>query len=334
MNSNFQICIIISFIRFAYACRWKCRVDCRFPYYLQTFGDGELWLMRSVSNLSFQVTVKGNEMLATECRLKNNRQGEQCKQIKSVCRKRFADDKFLVEIKDQLEEPPILFRCMQFFKRSNRVVQIKSSVFLKVENETLCSDRLLYTDVSPMIRTKAEQRAEENSSREHIPCPIHGAYDLEIYSVNLTTYIHLKSDCMPERGMTFFCDDDDCLRKFSGLGGKDNSIEFSCLATWKDELTGIPYSVVKRNDMNTDFWCLFIEQGGGDLFQIIMSRTVCRHEGNGYGYHDEDLHSSAKESNESCPAFPDTVINKPANTGCNFYNTLAILMLCSMFSSV
>ena len=338
--------LFVGYLIVVYACRWKCKDrqqtnedgDCQFPDWLQTYGDGDAWLMRPTADLSVQVTIKTDEILATECRMENN--GQDCFIHKSVsnCRKRFADDTFLIQMRDQLDETPI-FRCIQFFRRSNTAVQIKSSDFQMEESDDLCSNRLVYIEGSPMIRTKNGLLPDEVSSLDIIPCLIHSAYVLNIYNVrdpcsNLTLSVHLKSDCMPTRGMTLVIEKNECRKRLPGLEENEGSIDFSCLATWKNEVSGSLYSVVTRNDMNTDIWCIFIEQGDSERFGIIMSQRVCRHESRAHGDQYEDLHFRiAMESNETCQAFPETVANKPTNTGCSqiVYNTLVVWMLCIMF---
>ena len=332
--SSYQVCVLVSYVLVAHACRWKCKYPeskplCQFPDWLQNDGDGDAWLFRPTSELSVLATIDGGTIFATECRVGNNRRVEDCEEESvSNCRKRHTDDKYLVQMTDLTDEMP-MFRCIQFIKRSDTVVEVKSSDFQKKEDDALCSNQLTFIQGSPLIRTNNGLITNKMTP----PCLIHGAfsYNAREHGSNCTLRGHLKSDCMPKRGIAFLFEKNECQNKSLLL-------EFSCLATWKDENSGNLYSVVSRNDNDSEdseIWCLFIEQGDFDESGIMMTKSGCRHYSD--GYQSQDLHFRiAIDNNETCHAFPEMVNNKSATAASNqlLYMMLACLVFCNMLLHV
>ena len=325
--SSYQVCVLVSYVVTVHACRWKCKYPesaplCQFPDWLQNDGDGDAWQFRPTSELSVLATVDGGTIFATECRVGHNRRDEDCEEGSvSNCRKRYSDDKYVVQMMDQTDEKPI-FRCIQFVKRSDTVVEVKSSDFQTKEDDALCSNQLWFVQGSPMIQTKNGLVITEMTP----PCLIHGAfsYNAREHGSNCTLKGHLKSDCMPQRGIAFLFEKNECQNKILLL-------EFSCLATWKDETSGNLYSVVSRKDKeDSDIWCLFIELGDFDESGIMMLKGGCRHYND--GYQSPDLHFRiAIDNNETCQVFPELVNNKSATSASNqLLTVLACLVFCNM----
>lgn len=315
MRSSVEPAFFVLAVVFTEACKWKCRADCQYPKYLQSSTESSSWLIHERTEGKFvQVTVKSNRTVVNKCTTSNETGAICVNELPDMtCEKRFTKDRYLVKETDDQET---IYRCIQFLRRSDAVVETKSSMFLREMNEGLCPDEddMLSSD-NPMVSKKSGGVAA---------CPVPGAYDFDMtfetdsYASNVSTdtpqsrSLRFESDCMPTRGIRIYFEEKDSLSKFPGMEGKASPIVLSCLATWKEE--GTVFSVAKTENDPYNFWCLRIRQRDGVISELSLFRNVCTRQTNTSIHNPKRIvFKNIRESNMSCPTFSDPASYTPSN---------------------
>ncbi|XP_052802260.1 uncharacterized protein LOC128232632 [Mya arenaria] len=251
-----------------------CRAECKFPDFLQTYGDGPSWFIRYPGNKDVSITVKYTHMYIKECQMHGYRS---CKTYERNCNVDKGGYKFLVrEILSDINsyERESTYRCIQFIRRSKSVVQIKVSRYMsKNSSETLCNDEFMNLDLNPMI---SREHAEEENQ-----CPIVGGYDFKLYAPDqpaplcddIFLPLRIESDCTQREGIKLYFRRRNCSSLFVGRPIESDPVRLRCVATWR--YMQYTFSIVKWHG-SSEFWCFRVLYKENDVQEIyIYFNGIC-----------------------------------------------------------
>jgi len=245
-----------------------CYAECRYPDFLQTFGEGPSWYIRYAGNKDVSITVKNSRMYIKEC---ESRGYMACKTSERQCNADRGRNKFLVrELIGSFGtiEREATYRCIQFIKRSQSVVQIKISRYMSQNSsESLCDDDILVLDLHPMI-------SRENAVEENV-CPLIGGYDFKLYKPgnpsplcdDIFLPLRIESDCTRLEGIKLYFRRRNCSSLFVGRPIESDPVRLRCVATWRE--LKYTFSIVKWYG-SSEFWCLRVLYSGNDVEEIYI----------------------------------------------------------------
>ena len=200
---------------------------CNFPAFMQTNGTQRDWWGRvkeQYTEFTFQVSVQGNELqsVATD---------SSATSYTWVCLQAQSRGRFMVA-HEQSGQQSTRFTCVEFVKRSNNVVQLRSAPISRRMNNALCGNTALQLD-SWLLIDKTHVAEDE-----HV-CALQGGYSIRIFD---KTYqqgkcdgyqgeTRLESECLQGEGLYFYFRQQSCVPDSLYMYFTQRTV---CLANWQE----------------------------------------------------------------------------------------------------
>ncbi|XP_033748684.1 uncharacterized protein LOC117333482 [Pecten maximus] len=250
--------------------------NCDFPSYLP---PGVVWTATYRNKGFLTLYFKRNMIDAMYCPSPD----QPCIKYERICIQEVETGKYLVKHQPKGREsfnahPE--FMCMQFVRRSDYIVQFKSSAKLNYQNPDFCSEENLNLDHWPILSPTMMKSAP-------ITCPIVGGYNMRILGPEgdicpgKLVLPRMESECEDGDGIRFNFRYAECLHPNLKMRIQQN---VKCVTSW--EYGKYTFVILRPDTDEFEAWCLRITRDSvGEVTQIhLFMDPVCDPgTGNGHG---------------------------------------------------
>ena len=253
-------------------------IGCYFPDFLQSIGKGRehrAWqghIVRPVRDTSRSYTLLiGFNGQAMTCQVTGGQQLiDRPRPYVRECLDEVKPGRYLVAHRetDTITRKE-KFTCMQFFWRSDHVVEIKESKLQDVMEESLCDQERLILNEWPLLNRKMLQQHVETP-------PLLGGYSLMVFDKSTQTelcpayenQLRLESECIEGDGMVFHFRDKRCVPKH--LHMKPTQTVY-CFGSWFD---GDFQFLILRHSRLDHQWCFRMPRERKNSFVSYLYKDV------------------------------------------------------------
>lgn len=254
--------VVATILSVAISVKPEQRGVCVFPGYVQS-GPKQPWVMPHPDGQRFQAHFSGSMMIGTHPPISKSVKYERS------CEERLENDKFLVSHREHQKE--IRYLCMQFVKRSDSVIQLKTSNYSRFMRSYICNDQKLELDHRPLVSIK-------HYFHHKVHCAFQGGYNFHVYNPqgeNICRQIffplRIESECEKGDGMTFKFRNDHCVDRSWGIDAGFEKVR--CLARWQQ---GKNTFIVIRKIDKLRVWCMRVTKDeGGRRTAYLFFDFVC-----------------------------------------------------------
>lgn len=244
--------------------------QCTFPDFVT---QRSMWIATYINEASLKSKITGDTIESSFC----THNGLVCAEFVRKCNETRDHDKFIVEHTDKTQLlAQTEYLCIQFLKRSNDVIQIKTSTKMSVKSPSMCDNLNLdhWPLTSPSLRTAPS-----------ITCPFTGGFNMEMLKsngkplcANKIPRARMESECGYGTGIVFDFKHGDCLHDNLKMDLIQN---VDCMAVWS---SGNQQFVILRPDSdNFQPYCLRITTRSYDSMHAYLFMDFVCDPGNSHG---------------------------------------------------
>ncbi|XP_069136374.1 uncharacterized protein [Argopecten irradians] len=249
--------------------------NCDFPSYLP---PGVVWTATYRNKGYLTLYFKQNMIDAMYCPSSD----QNCIKYERTCIQEVEPGKYLVkhQPKGRNFNSHPEYMCIQFIKRSDYIVQFKTSAKLNYQNPNFCSEENLNLDHWPILSPTMTKSTP-------ITCPIVGGYNMRILGPDgeicpgKLVLPRMESECEEGDGIRFDFRYADCLHPNLNMRIQQS---VKCVTSW--EYGKYTFVILRPQTDEFEAWCLRITRDNlGEVSQIhLFMDPVCDPgTGNGHG---------------------------------------------------